>query len=353
MGFDRATLFFFSGTGNARRAAIWSGQVLRTAGIHTDVHEVGRIASPKDAPSGDNLLGFFFPTHGFTAIWAMLKFVLLFPKAKERTSVFAVATRAGLKFGSWFVPGYEGNGLLLVLLILRLKGYSSAGSLPLDMPSNWTAVHPSLPDKSCIEISERCRNRVESFTNRLFDGEPSLYGWKTIPLGIALLPLSAIYLLLGRFFLAKTMIADSRCTGCRLCERACPVGAIRFRGNRPYWTYGCESCQRCINFCPKSSIQSSHSMALGLYFLIYGGLFELLLRHLYVTQGIVRQILFYGYALIVMWVGYELIYLAARWRPINLLIEYTNLTRYFRRYREPETEASDFLDQEDADNTAT
>jgi ferredoxin len=65
---------------------------------------------------------------------------------------------------------------------------------------------------------------------------------------------------IGRRFLGKLFVADSRCSNCGLCARTCPAGAILLGGGakaRPFWRMNCENCNRCINICPKVAINSS------------------------------------------------------------------------------------------------
>ncbi|MEA4872318.1 MAG: EFR1 family ferrodoxin, partial [Synergistaceae bacterium] len=54
----------------------------------------------------------------------------------------------------------------------------------------------------------------------------------------------------------KPFFADNSCTGCGLCARDCPHGAIRMENGKPSWVIKhCIQCARCINRCPEKAIQ--------------------------------------------------------------------------------------------------
>jgi carbon-monoxide dehydrogenase iron sulfur subunit len=52
------------------------------------------------------------------------------------------------------------------------------------------------------------------------------------------------------------MIVDEECSGCRLCEEACPFAAIRFDQER-HKAFKCDFCQgnpECVKWCPTSAL---------------------------------------------------------------------------------------------------
>lgn len=354
MNYTNAILYHFSGTGNARRAAIWMKDRLCAADVPAEIHAItiGTKAQPV-ADDSRPLIGFFFPAHGFTTIWAMLRFILLFPRAKTRTDVFGLCTRAGLKYGRVYIPGYEGGGLILPLLILWLKGYRVAGSMPLDMPSNWMSLHSSLAREKCVAMAERCRAKVEAYADRMLAGEWAIHGWAMLPLGALLLLFAPVYLIFGRLGLSKTLMATTKCRRCGMCARNCPVHAIRFVDGRPYWTFNCESCMRCISYCPRNAIQASWPLAAVFYLATCGRrgwsllhrLEELIGIRSLAERSVALDWLFYiGYYFLAIFVVYGVFHFLIRFKPINLLFEYTTPTRWYKRYREPGTKVADFAD---------
>jgi MinD superfamily P-loop ATPase len=50
---------------------------------------------------------------------------------------------------------------------------------------------------------------------------------------------------------------DSKCTGCGVCEKVCPINRIEITDQKPKWKkeIKCYGCFACINFCPQQAIQ--------------------------------------------------------------------------------------------------
>jgi len=59
---------------------------------------------------------------------------------------------------------------------------------------------------------------------------------------------------LGVKVLYKWYRVSDKCTGCAVCEKVCPVSAIKMKDNRPSFTPKCELCQGCVNLCPLRAI---------------------------------------------------------------------------------------------------
>ena len=66
MKYDQLILYYFSGTGNARNAAIWIEKIAKEKGLTTYLINIDRFKTI-DIPelSEKTLIGFCSPTHGF------------------------------------------------------------------------------------------------------------------------------------------------------------------------------------------------------------------------------------------------------------------------------------------------
>lgn len=53
----------------------------------------------------------------------------------------------------------------------------------------------------------------------------------------------------------KAFQVEDACISCGLCERNCPVSAIRLVDGRPVWSDACIHCMACLHGCPAKAIQ--------------------------------------------------------------------------------------------------
>jgi len=343
---------YFSGTGNALTACRWIAENARDLGMEAHIRAIDRFDPHTiDKAAEGALLGFAYPTHGFAIPWYMLKYILFLPRARNK--VFLLNTRAGMKIGSWNRPGISGLALLLPILILLLKGYRLAGLMSLDMPSNWISVHPGLRPGAVEFIVQKCHARINKFSERLLRGQRPVpwHFWVFMPLDLALSPISILYLCLGRFFLAKTFFASQKCNGCRICSEYCPVGAIRIVDDRPYWTFHCESCMRCMNICPPQAVETSHSLAaimiavttsIPVTYWLMMLIKDTRLNLSDVVINLTDNLLSWLLSLVIIYFIYVLMFALIRNPWVNRFFVYTSLTYYWARYKMPGIGLKDF-----------
>ena len=348
MKYNQLIIYYFSGTGNARNAAQWIINVAEERGIKTHLINIDRFKTI-DLPSvtDKTLIGFCTPTHGFNLPPIMLKFIRKFPKVKH-ADAFILNTRGGVKLSKLFIPGLSGAAQFLPAIILRLKGFRIVGMQPLDLPSNWLLLHPGLREKVIQSIYSRCHKIVEGFATKLLDGKRKYKALLSLPIDIAILPIALGYYFIGRFFLAKTLIATHACNNCEKCVNECPVEAIEMINSRPFWKYKCESCMRCVNACPQRAIETTHTYS-GILILISVFIISPLLivgleflgakdwfNRSFFTRNIwsiIDAVIF----LLFVFLSYRLLHYLMRYKFINTLISYSSLSKYkfWRRYKAP------------------
>jgi len=353
--YQNLEIYYFSGTGNCLSAANWIGNKATEEQLEVNVLPIDRKLKPLPLSDLKTLTGFCFATHGFSLPWYMLKFIIRFPRAKKgRRDAFLLNTRAGMKLYKLFTPGLSGIALLLPMLILFIKGYRIKGLLPLDMPSNWISIHPGIKEKVVNSITDRCERIVNKFSNKLLQGKTTIHPifWILMPLDLIVSPISIGYMFIGRFFLAKTFFASAKCNDCRLCEEKCPVGAIKIVNNRPYWQFRCESCMRCMNICPKKTINTAHLLAFGIIWGImllpfYSDIVNFIKQSFPLVYISISSLIDLTVGTIIclpfFWGVYGIYHQIVRVKQINNVFTYTSLTNFWRRYIARGVKASNFI----------
>lgn len=346
--YNQLIIYYFSGTGNAKNAAHWIGKVAEEKEVQTQILNIDRFETIETPDlSKKTLVGFCFPTHGFNMPPIVLKFIRKFPLVKG-PDVFILNTRGGLKLHKFFLPGASGVAQLLPALMLIFKGFRVVGMQPLDLPSNWLILHPGLRKKIIDSIYNRCHRIVNDFASNILMGKKRYKALISIPIDILLIPIAIGYYFMGRFYLAKTLIATDACNACEKCVIQCPVNAISMVNARPFWSYKCESCMRCVNACKQRAIETAHGFSIGLLmlssliispFLIvllkYSGAWDWIIQSDLTTKiwSVIDAFLF----LLIAFICYRTLHYLMRFKLFNRIIAYTSLSKYafWRRYKAP------------------
>lgn len=334
MSLGHIEIVWSSGTGNSRRAALWLAEAARLRGRSVAVRSL-QMPQPEVAP-GD-LLVLAYPTHGFTAPWSLFRYVFHLPSGRG-IAVALMATRGGGSYLLGPLPGFAGTATWLVAFLLWFKGYRIVGFTGLDFPANWIAVHPAMNAQHARFFSRRARVKVRRFTSRLLAGKTWIFtpcNLLELFLGLALLPISLLYLFVGRFILGQLFFADHRCDGCNLCVQTCPEQAIRAGAAHPRWTLHCETCHRCMAVCPKQAIQAHHGLLIAGLIATTLGLAPLYLYWPWPLPTALKWASLVGF----LWLTQQAVS-RLRGLPLNLLTLST-LTRWYRRYREEGTTIRD------------
>ncbi len=313
---------------------------MREAGLPAEVSPLLLGSDRRGDPSTRVVL--VFPTHGFTAPASVLKAARRLPPGRGR-GAFVVATRGATRIAGRLIPGYEGSAALLVALILLAKGYRVRGIAGIDMPSNWTALHPGLPPDAVAAIEARAQRRAVAPVADMLAGRIVAPGRLSVLLAVLLLPPSVAYLLVGRHVLSGLYFASDRCVGCGLCAESCPQGAIEMVGvgdrARPLWTPRCETCMRCMAYCPTQAIEASYLLGLAAYAPVMTPVGRRLLDTL--SCRLPRRLVAWTSGALVLGVMRPWIVHVLRIPGFNRLLTYTTPTHWYRRYHEPSTRLRD------------
>jgi ferredoxin len=227
-------IYYFSGTGNSR----WIAEEIAR---RTDDETQSIAALVKDGPTvvyagKDARIGIVFPIYAWGAPLIVERFCRSITLAAG-SYAFAVCTCG------------DDSGRAMRRL-KKMFSYQSAWSVK--MPNNYIVGFdvdsPELEREKIDAAKEKLREISEAVRSNasvydVYEGA----GVKT----------ALVRPLFNTFARStKQFSADDGCNGCGLCARACPIGAIQIRNNKPVWVRKhCTQCLSYINRCPQRAIQ--------------------------------------------------------------------------------------------------
>jgi ferredoxin len=249
----KASIRYFSGTGNSWRIATACAESFRTAGYAVDTESI-RAGRPPDRAAESAC--FCFPVHSLDLPRNAAAYLRGLPAGHRSIPALLLVTGGDPDNCGWAVE----TGAR----ILEERGYDVRIGGLVHMPNNWTPFH-SPPDPAEAEriIARGVRSAGELVTNFL-EGRTRLKAVSLRKFGvIGSVMMRNIYHRRGAYQLWRFFETGLRCTGCGLCERICPTGSIRLADGRPVWSNGCVQCMRCFNYCPARAIRQLEFLLRG------------------------------------------------------------------------------------------
>ncbi|MCL1914205.1 MAG: EFR1 family ferrodoxin [Eubacteriaceae bacterium] len=220
-----AIIYCFTATGNSLYAAKQIAEKIE-----------GSIAPMNGAPVliDDDVIGFVFPVYFWGLPRIVERFVAEAQISNQNAYVFAVATYGGVVNGTL---GLFKNLLKSNSMSLNYGEYvkSVENYIPRYKVNSSEELRQKA-DKKILEIAEavsqRKNNRIQPPTiiNRLV--------YRSFPDADN-----------DQFF-----TIDSKCTGCAICQKVCPVDNITMGTGKPEFHRGCEHCMACLHSCPEQAI---------------------------------------------------------------------------------------------------
>lgn len=340
MSFEKILIYYFSGTGNSRNVALWISETASKHDITTTIINIAKIDRLNiETPPAEALVVFVSPIHGFNYPPVMLNFIARFPKAKNK--VLLMNTRAGMLIGKFITPGLTGMAFYLSALILKLKGFSVIGMVPIDLPSNWISVHPGLNNRTVEYLHKKNKEKVFRHAEKIISGENDYFALREIVQDVIISPVSFMYFFIGRFVFAKTYYASGKCDNCDVCIKNCPVKAIIKKDGRPFWTFNCESCMQCMSNCPRKAIETAHGFIVSFLllnsFILIPVFYKYFNRFFFTIRSeLLKFIIETSLCLVFLAFAYRVIHYSLRFRFVERIMVFTSLTWYKwwgRRYK--------------------
>jgi ferredoxin len=244
-GAVKASVRYFSGTGNSWRIASACAEILRSAGYETDMESIRGRKAPD--PAADAAC-FCFPVHSLDLPRNVFPYLRGLPAPEREIPAVLLVTGGD--------PDNCGWALASGTRILSRRGYRVQIADLIPMPNNWTPFH-SAPDR------DAAARMIDEGVRRTGDLITGFLAGRTRRKPISLRKFGTTGSILMRTLFHRRGVyklwmffeAGSSCNACGLCARICPTGSIRIEGGKPVWSGGCVQCMRCFNFCPNRAIR--------------------------------------------------------------------------------------------------
>ncbi|UNC91087.1 EFR1 family ferrodoxin [Candidatus Contubernalis alkaliaceticus] len=245
----KASIFYFSGTGNTWWVSETFVRIFNEKGITASAYSVEKINGSRAGRiiSESDLVGFGFPTHGSDLPFIMKEFFQELPPVKnKRTFIFCT---------QWM---WSGDGARVAEEFLDEKQFNIFWAEHFFMPSNvCVSVTRFLPyTNDRMKISKtlaKTEKRIRGFIHKIMNERPFRRGFNRISEASGAFQRVPF----RRFFerLRDDIFYEkSLCIRCRKCARLCPSGNLIFEGKELKTKGICILCLRCYSFCPVSAI---------------------------------------------------------------------------------------------------
>jgi ferredoxin len=249
----KASVRYFSGTGNSRRVASACAESLRGAGYDTDLESIRGGKAPD--PDADAVC-FCFPVHSLDLPRNVYLYLNGLPGPSRKIPAMLLVTGGD--------PDNCGWALASGTRALSGRGYDVKIAALVPMPNNWTPFHSAPGPAEAEGLIEQGVRAAGEWTARFLAGETR---WKPISLRkfgtVGSVLMRTLYHRRGAYKMWMFFEVGNRCSGCGLCASICPTGSIRMERGRPVWSDTCVQCMRCFNYCPTRAIRQ-------LEFLLHG-----------------------------------------------------------------------------------
>lgn len=241
----RLSAFYFSGTGNTRYIAGLLCKKL-SAAYETALYDVAQTADFSEPIKGADLILIAFPIYGSSPPIPIRAFVKKYASALKGKNIAIAETQ-------YF---FSGDGAASMGRALEKLGAKVVAAEHFNMPNN-LADCKIFSVKNGEEIKKklaRADKRAEKFAAAILKGKQKRRGFHTLPHAVGYYCQRKYWRKLEADKRSRLKVDQSRCVGCRLCEKSCPVSNLTVRSGKAEPQGKCVLCYRCVNLCPRKAI---------------------------------------------------------------------------------------------------
>lgn len=257
----KASIRYFTGTGNSLLVARSCAAEFEAAGWAIDLEPIAEAgAGPGSPPRAEaDAACFVFPVYSLDLPRVARRWLESLPARAATTPALLLVTGGS--------PDDCGWSLLEGCRILGSRGYDPSYSELARMPNNWGTFMRVPSGEEAASIAAAGQERARAAARAFLSGER-----REKPLSLPVFGPIGSRLLRAGFRrgvkrLWKMFGTSGACSGCGLCARSCPMGAVDMTegpaGPRPRWSAACEQCMRCFNACPSRAIVQLEAIGRG------------------------------------------------------------------------------------------
>lgn len=237
---SKVRMYYFSGTGNTYLIAKKMKDKFEEKDYKCTLESI--VDSNLVENNKDELIGIFFPVAIQSTYPLVWDFVNRLGYGNGQ-SIFMVDT----------LEAFSGGVVGPMKKTLKEKAYNCIGAVEIKMATNMAKKIEKSQD---VEgVTQRGLKKAEEFVESLLEGKTK---WSRVPLLSDCMRKISLDRNIWTKTSKKISIENSQCIKCGICEKRCPVNAIRMIEGKVIIDHSkCISCVRCVNYCPKNAFRLS------------------------------------------------------------------------------------------------
>ncbi len=234
-------LYYFSGTGNS---LVVARDIARK--INGKLICIPSLMDKESIRIDADVVGIVFPAYYMQIPKIVERFISKLTNLQDKY-IFAIVT----------VGGIAGSVLHRLSEAINKRDGNLAAGFIVRMPANYIHDADALPLFLQKMMFRGWSKRADKIANTIHSGKSGLMNMSNPVMTLLFSRYINKKYLRGELSpdIDKNFWADSKCNGCGICLKICPVRNIKIVNDRPVWQHHCEKCLACIQWCPKQAIQ--------------------------------------------------------------------------------------------------